>query len=313
MLRWLNKLAGWRHRRAPSLTPSELVDRLVIPPPDPPVDSLTDAKLQARLGDYRWYHRIAITKQTATPSWGEVEQAHPPVLRLMNKIDFRGKRVVDVGCRDGLFSFQAERLGAAEVLGIDTSLSLGATELLIPFFKSRVQMREMSLFDLRTDQHGVFDVVLFPGVLYHLRYPFSALKTLSDLLPDGGRMIVETIIFADADKRALLFCPLKKDHPWKRSSITFFNRKGLIDSLTSFGLRTDETDWINDYDRQCHTETFVRGSFLCTKDNALAADFPHYRWSGGFHKTWQKSRDSSPTPKIRSRRWWTPINWFPRC
>ena len=270
-----------------------MVDRLLLPPPVPPAGSLTEAEIRARLGDYRWYHRIAITPETSTPSWGEVERYHPPVLRLMSKVDFRGKRVVDIGCRDGLFSFQAERCGAAEVLAIDTSLSLGAVELLIPFFKSRVQMREMSLFDLHTDQHGVFDVVLFPGVLYHLRYPFSALKTLSDLLPDGGRMIIETVIFADDDKRALLFCPLKKDHPWKKSSVTLFNRKGLIDSLTTFGLRTDETDWISEKDRRRRDESLIRGAFLCTKDNALAAEFPHHRWSGGFHKTWQKTPEGS--------------------
>ncbi len=110
-------------------------------------------------------------------------------------------------------------------------------------------------------------------------------------------MIVETVIFADADKRALLFCPLKKDHPWKRSSVTFFNRKGFIDLLATFGLRTDETDWINDHNRDSHDERLIRGSFLCTKDNALAAEFPHYRRSGGFHKTWQKSRDPSPSPE----------------
>ncbi len=220
----------------------------------------------------------------------------------MSKVDFRGKRVVDIGCRDGLFSFEAERRGASEVMAIDTSLSLGAVELLIPFFKSRVQMREMSLFDLRPEQHGVFDIVLFPGVLYHLRYPFNAFKTLCDLLPDGGRMIVETVIFADDDQRALLFCPLKKDHPWKRSSVTLYNRKGLIDSLTTFGLRTDETDWISEKDRRRSDGSLIRGAFLCTKDSALAAGFPHHRWDGGFHKTWQKTREHSaePTPFAES-------------
>jgi tRNA (mo5U34)-methyltransferase len=42
----------------------------------------------------------------------------------------RGKRVIDIGCRDGMFSFEAERMGAAEVTGIDNDLSTAAVEFL---------------------------------------------------------------------------------------------------------------------------------------------------------------------------------------
>ena len=112
-------------------------------------------------------------------------------------------------------------------------------------------------------------------------------------------MIVETAIFADDDKRALLFCPIGEDSPYKRSSVTFYNRKGLIDSLLSFGLRTDESDWRSEKDRRRSDGTVIRGSFLCTKDNALAAEFPHHRWAGGVHKTWQK-KPEQPAQEIRT-------------
>jgi SAM-dependent methyltransferase len=249
---------------------------------------MTDAEITTQLARYKWYHIIPLTPAISTPGVPDFAKHKAPVLRQMDAIDFKGKRVLDVGCRDGIFCFEAEKRGAAEVLGIDTSLSIGAVEFLIPFFQSNVRMREIGLYDLTTAEHGQFDVILFPGVLYHLRYPFTALSTLADLLPEGGRMIIETGIFADDDQRALLFCPVGKESPYEPSSVTFYNRKGMIDSLKTFGLRTDATDYQSDKDRKRSDGAIVRGTFLCTKVAALAAEHPHHYWKGGAHKHWQK-------------------------
>jgi len=249
---------------------------------------MTDAEIIAKLDQYKWYHILPVQGAVSTPGNKDFAKHHAPVLRQMDAIDFKGKRVLDVGCRDGLFCFQAEKRGAREVLGIDTSLSLGAVEFLIPFYQSKVQMKEMGLYDLTTAEHGQFDIILFPGVLYHLRYPFTALSTLADLLPEGGRMVIETGIFADEDKRALLYCPVGKESPYEPSSVTFYNRKGMIDSLRTFGLRTDATDYKSDKDRKTTDGSVIRGTFLCTKVAALAAEHPHHYWKGGAHKHWQK-------------------------
>ena len=250
---------------------------------------MTNAELTARLPNYRWYHTIQLTPEVATPGVKDFAKHAAPVLKLMQQVDFAGKRVMDIGARDGLFSFEAERLGASDVLGVDNCLSLGAVELLIPFFRSKVRMVEMGLYDLNVAEHGQFDVVLFPGVLYHLRFPFSALKTLSDLMPDGGRMIIETGIFADENKRALLFCPVGEESPYEPSSVTFYNRKGLRDTLETFGLRVDATEYQSSKDANRTDGAIVRGSFLCTKDTSLAKKHPQHYWTGGTHKRWQQS------------------------
>lgn len=249
---------------------------------------LSENEIVAQLERYAFYHIIPVTETITTPGVAEFARHNPPILRLMDAVDFRGKRVVDVGCRDGLFCFEAERRGAAEVIGIDTSLSRGAVEFLIPYLRSKVKMRELSLFDLHPGEHGLFDVVLLPGVLYHLRYPFLALRTLSSLLIDRGRMVVETALFADTDERALLFCPVGEESPYEPSSVSFYNRKGLIDTLGSFGLRVDATDYISEEDRRRADGSIVRGTFLCTKVGQLMAEHPHHYWSGGIHVNWQK-------------------------
>ena len=47
------------------------------------------------------------------------EPLDPQGLQDFRKVDFAGKRVVDLGCNFGFFSFQARRLGAASVTGVD--------------------------------------------------------------------------------------------------------------------------------------------------------------------------------------------------
>jgi tRNA (mo5U34)-methyltransferase len=249
---------------------------------------MTNDELIARLPKYKWYHTIALSTEVATPGIKDFPQLAAPILRLMDTLDFSGKRVLDIGCRDGFFCFHAERRGAVHLLGIDTCLSLGAVELIVPHFQSKVRMVEMSLYELNVAEHGMFDVVLFCGVLYHLRYPFTALRTLADLVPDGGRMIIETGILADDDRRALLFCPVGEESPYDRSSVSFYNRKGLTDTLKTFGFRVDTTEYHSDADRQRTDAAIIRGCFLCTKDSALAAKHPHHYWTGGQHKNWQR-------------------------
>jgi SAM-dependent methyltransferase len=157
-------------------------------------------------------------------------------LEALRALDLRGKRVLDVGCRDGLCCFEAEKLGATEVLGIDNDLSPGAVEFLIPTLKSGVRMYELNVYDLTPQHFGTFDVVVFSGVLYHLRYPFWGLKRVKDVLRDGGVLILETATLVDDNRHALLYCPVGKESPYEPTSCTFFNLKGLRDSLYSLGL-----------------------------------------------------------------------------
>lgn len=158
------------------------------------------------------------------------------VLSELQRLDLKGMRVLDIGCRDGLYSFAAERQGANEVIGIDNDLSAGATEFLIPYFRSRVSMLELNLYDLTADRLGTFDVVIFAGVLYHLRFPFWGLKRISDALRLHGTLLLETAIQVDPNREALLFCPVGMDSPYEPSSCSFFNGKGLMDTLASLGI-----------------------------------------------------------------------------
>jgi SAM-dependent methyltransferase len=194
--------------------------------------------IEENLSKYKWYHLIELEDGIVTPGYAPHVQipSLKDVHKALRSIPLEGRRVLDIGCRDGLFSFEAEKLGAREVIGIDNDVSAGATEFLIPYFGSQVKMYELNVYDLKPETFGKFDVVIFAGVLYHLRYPFWALKCIRDVMEDDGQIIIETAVLDAFDEHALLYCPSEAESPYGVTSVTFFNAKGLTDTLYSMGI-----------------------------------------------------------------------------
>jgi 2-polyprenyl-3-methyl-5-hydroxy-6-metoxy-1,4-benzoquinol methylase len=206
---------------------------------------MDDQTLAQSLSRYPFYHIIALNDRVSTPGSPDHVRSQQPVLKAISRLDVTGKRVLDIGCRDGLYSFAVERMGAAEVIGIDNDISKGAVEVVIPYLRSSVRMHQMNLMELVPGLFGKFDVIIFAGVLYHLRYPFWALKLLGDVMQPGGKMILETAIFYSSSKHSMLYCPVGKDSPYEATSCTFFNKKGLVDTLTSLGWRVHSTSLLH--------------------------------------------------------------------
>jgi SAM-dependent methyltransferase len=199
---------------------------------------MDETKIREAIARYKFYHVIQLTDTITTPGWADFVPTNNLSLKHLESLDLKGKHVLDIGCRDGLFSFKAECMGAAEVVGIDNDLSEAATQFLIPFFNSKVQMRQLNLYDLRPDTFGLFDIVIFAGVLYHLRYPFWGLKMIRDVMKVGGHLLIETAIWHGEPDKAMLFCPIDGFYGNDGTSCTFFNEKGLVDTMKSLGFET---------------------------------------------------------------------------
>ena len=134
-----------------------------------------------------WHHQITIAPGITTPG----SQPSSEVLQLLQlPEDCKGMRVLDIGTRDGFFSFELERRGA-EVLAID---HLGATltgfAVASELLGSRVKYEVLNVYDLSPAMHGTFDIVLFLGVLYHLRNPLLAMDKIRSIC--RGRLWVES-------------------------------------------------------------------------------------------------------------------------
>jgi SAM-dependent methyltransferase len=194
----------------------------------------------AELHGHPWYHRIGLGPDLITPGVERYVPYQRAVLDALDGAGVGGRRVLDVGCRDGLVAFAAEQRGASEVVGLDNNPSSGAEALLVPASGSAVRFVEGNVLDVGPDAlGGRFDVVVAAGLLYHLREPFGALRVVRDLLVDGGTLILETAVWLGPDGHADLWCPTGRDGPYDATSPTFFNRRGLRDTMASFGLVVD--------------------------------------------------------------------------
>ena len=131
-----------------------------------------------------WFHNLHL------PSGHETAPDHPlgdfprfkwQALAPALPQDLTGWRALDVGCNAGFYTFELAKRGAT-VLGIDLDrhylrqAGWAATELGL---EDRVTFERLQVYDLaRRDER--FDLVLFLGVLYHLRHPLLALDILAE-------------------------------------------------------------------------------------------------------------------------------------
>ena len=236
--------------------------------------------------DLIFYHTIEIAPGIVTPGWEIIRPIVDMIRTEMTSIDFKGKRVLDIGCRDGALSFAAEQLGAAETIGVDFDLPEANLEFLIRVLGSKVRFEQCNLYDLKPETFGTFDIVLFPGVLYHLRYPFSALRLLKELVRDNGILLTETATFSDANILPLLFCPVGEESPYEPTSCTFFNVKGFSATASSLGLnvvRHRSLLQLAAYDGQTAGANIPidRTVFVCTHKNDDAVRATLNYWDGG--------------------------------
>jgi tRNA (mo5U34)-methyltransferase len=90
--------------------------------------------------------------------------------------DLGGKRVLDIGTWDGWYAFEMARRGA-QVVAIDVwdnPRFYEARRML--GLEDRVEYRQMDVYDISPATLGYFDIVIFFGVLYHLKHPLLALE-----------------------------------------------------------------------------------------------------------------------------------------
>lgn len=149
-------------------------------------------QLELEVGRHEWFHAMDLGQGVVTP--GRVDVARQTLPRLKLPADLSGKSVLDIGAWDGFFSFEAERRGAKRVLATDSHAwytRKPAFELARRALGSKVEDLDIDVMDLSPERIGTFDVVLFLGVLYHLRHPMLALEKVFGVCAD--HLVLETV------------------------------------------------------------------------------------------------------------------------
>lgn len=169
-----------------------------------------DRALRDQVDAIDWFHTIKLAPGLTTPG-SDPTQDRLDILRIPPSL--AGKTVLDIGAWDGFFSFECERRGAARVLAADSFAWNGDNwsnkagfELARRVIGSKVEDVELDVMDLSPERIGQFDLVLFLGVLYHMRHPLLALERAASVTAD--QLIVETHIDLTWTRRpAMAFYP----------------------------------------------------------------------------------------------------------
>ncbi len=176
---------------------------------DPSASIRTD-DLSSMVFGRPWFHRIDLGNGIVTPG---VDDSPAKLSHIHMPDNLSGETVIDIGAYDGFFSFGAERRGAIRVLATDhycwTASGMGDGQgfrIAHQALHSQVEARLIPVEELSPATVGVFDLVLFLGVLYHAQDPLRYLRIARSVCKE--MMIVETHMDAlDYSRPAMVFYP----------------------------------------------------------------------------------------------------------
>ncbi len=127
--------------------------------------------------------------------------------------DLSGCTVLDIGCNGGFYALEMKRRGAARVVAIDSDDGyLRQARFAAQVAGLDIEFAEMSVYDVAALGER-FDVVLFLGVLYHLRHPLLALDLIREHVVKD-LFVCQSMQRGDPGEE-----PLEKDYPFSETEI----------------------------------------------------------------------------------------------
>jgi tRNA (mo5U34)-methyltransferase len=196
---------------------------------------VTPAELQAEADSFGWFHSIPLGNGVVTKGLSE------SLLTEDQLPDFAGRSVLDVGAWDGYYSFLAERKGASAVTAIDHyawGVDFGArgeywgecfangtlpdqSRDLTDFWRpelpgqrgfrfakealdSKVQPVVADFATTDLDALGTFDIVLYLGVLYHMKEPLTCLERVRKVTRQVAVVETEALYIEGLEEASLI-------------------------------------------------------------------------------------------------------------
>jgi len=158
-------------------------------------------------------------------------------------VDFVGKnkKVLDVGCSEGLLS-KRMNMNNCKVVGIelDTESALKAKN-----FCQELIIGDVESVSLSSKYINYFDVIIFADILEHLKNPLEVLKTFKDYLNDDGYIIISVPNIANWKIRFQLLFGNFEYHEYgilDNGHLRFFNQKSIKKIVNDAGFKISICD-----------------------------------------------------------------------
>jgi len=182
------------------------------------------------------------------------------------------KTVLDFGCGVGGFLDLAKKT-ASSVSGVELEKAL----------QSSFKQRDLNVFEnlaKAQEENKTYDVITAFHVIEHLQNPKDILKELSQLLVEGGEMIVEVPNSDDALLTLYENSAFQNFTYWSQH-LFLFNEKTMKDLISQSGLKTNWVKHIQRYPLSNHLYWLAKGksaghkkwSFL--NNNQLDQEYEH--------------------------------------
>jgi tRNA (mo5U34)-methyltransferase len=168
-----------------------------------------------------WFHNLDLGGVRTAPDhflgdypmvkWQRFAHALPP--------DLSGMTVLDIGCNGGFYAIEMKRRGANRVVAVDHDPDyLAQARFAAEVFGVEIDFRELSAYDLAALGER-FDIVLFLGVLYHLRHPLLALDLIHE------HVARDLLVFQSMQRGSSEIELLESDYPI--TEVGVFERSGV--------------------------------------------------------------------------------------
>jgi tRNA (mo5U34)-methyltransferase len=201
-----------------------------------------------------WFHNINLGGVWTAPDHFLGDYPGAKFRRFAPQLpkDLSGKSVLDIGCNAGFYSIEMKRRGADRVLGIDSdehylAQARFATEAL---GYDGIEFAKLDVYDVGALAEK-FDLVVFMGVLYHLRHPLLALDLIRE------HVAGDLMLFQSMQRGSKHVLALDEDYEFAETNIFFetsFPKLHFIEKQYSH-------DWTNWWvpNRAC-TEAMLRSA-----------------------------------------------------
>ena len=201
--------------------------------------SYTREEIQARVEALKpWFHNMLVGGVRTAPEHFLFDYPNVKYQCFAQALpeDLSGKSVLDIGCNGGFYSMEMKRRGAARVLGIDCDERyLAQARFAAEVAELDIAFAKLSVYDIGALAER-FDLVIFMGVLYHLRHPLLALDLIHEHVA-GDLLLFQSMLRGSGS-----VTPVEADYPIRKKAM--FARSGYPRlHFVEHSYSGDPTNW----------------------------------------------------------------------